>query len=215
MQTIFEFMLQWVGVILCVIFCLIITISAQTSGVTAEEKRLAKDDNPDNYLVKNRGSGIMKGILLVIVAAAVCGLIGYLALKNSEKMQIVVLIIEIAVSVVVGILYFMIARHVLVERVMVTGDEIMIEPAFGKRFKTSFSEIRTVKKNGGQTAAESQSLVIRPNGGKRFTVTSSMTNYDRFAKKIDSDVTLPDLTKKQTVRDYDDDDYYDDEDRNA
>lgn len=214
MQTIFDFMLQWIGVILCVIFCLIITISAQTSGVTAEEKKLAKDDNPDNYLVKNRGSGIFKGLLIIIVAAAVSGLIGYLALKNSENMQIAVLIIEIAISIVAGILYFVIARHVLVERVMVTGDEIMIEPAFGKRFKSAFSQIRTVKKNGGQTAAESRSLVIRPNGGKRFTVTNTMTNYDRFARKIDSDVTLPDLTKKQTVPDFDDEDDYD-EDRNA
>lgn len=214
METVFDFMLQWIGVILCAIFCILFSISAHTAGVTKDEKKKAKDDNPDNYLVKNRTTGIVKGILLMIVAAAVCGLIGYLALKNSEQMQVIVLLIEIGISVVCGILYFFIARHVLVERVMVTGDEIMIEPAFGKRFKTSFSQIRTVKKNGGQTAAESHSLVIRPNGGKRFTVKNTMINYDRFAHKIDADVTLPDLTKKQTAPDYDDD-YDDDDDEEA
>lgn len=198
MNGVFEFFLQWIGVILCLFFLIIFSVSAHNASTTKEERQLENDDNPDNYLVKNAGTGIVKDVLFMILAAAVCFLIGWLALKvNSDSTQLLILFIQIGISIVSGVVYFMRTHKVLVQRVMVTGDEIRVYPAFGKQYKTLFSEIRTVKKNGGQTAVESSSLVIRPNGEKRFTVTRTMKNYDKFARRIDSDVALPDLTKKQ------------------
>ncbi|MEE8836582.1 MAG: hypothetical protein SOH80_06345 [Eubacteriales bacterium] len=198
MNGVFEFFLQWIGVILCLLFLIIFSVSAHNASTTKEERQLENDDNPDNYLVKNAGTGIVKDVLFMILAAAVCFLIGWLALKvNSDSTQLLILFIQIGISIVSGVVYFMRTHKVLVQRVMVTGDEIRVYPAFGKQYKTLFSEIRTVKKNGGQTAVESSSLVIRPNGEKRFTVTRTMKNYDKFARRIDSDVALPDLTKKQ------------------
>ena len=198
MNGVFEFFLQWIGVIVCLLFLIIFSVSAHNASTTKEERQLENDDNPDNYLVKNAGTGIVKDVLFMILAAAVCFLIGWLALKvNSDSTQLLILFIQIGISIVSGVVYFMRTHKVLVQRVMVTGDEIRVYPAFGKQYKTLFSEIRTVKKNGGQTAVESSSLVIRPNGEKRFTVTRTMKNYDKFARRIDSDVALPDLTKKQ------------------
>ena len=198
MNGVFEFFLQWIGVILCLLFLIIFSVSAHNASTTKEERQLENDDNPDNYLVKNAGTGIVKDVLFMILAAAVCFLIGWLALKvHSDSTQLLILFIQIGISIVSGVVYFMRTHKVLVQRVMVTGDEIRVYPAFGKQYKTLFSEIRTVKKNGGQTAVESSSLVIRPNGEKRFTVTRTMKNYDKFARRIDSDVALPDLTKKQ------------------
>lgn len=198
MNGVFEFFLQWIGVILCLLFLIIFSVSAHNASTTKEERQLENDDNPDNYLVKNAGTGIVKDVLFMILAAAVCFLIGWLALKvNSDSTQLLILFIQIGISIVSGVVYFMRTHKVLVQRVMVTGDEIRVYPAFGKQYKTLFSEIRTVKKNGGQTAVESSNLVIRPNGEKRFTVTRTMKNYDKFARRIDSDVALPDLTKKQ------------------
>jgi len=198
MNGVFEFFLQWIGVILCLLFLIIFSVSAHNASTTKEERQLENDDNPDNYLVKNAGTGIVKDVLFMILAAAVCFLIGWLALKvNSDSTQLLILFIQIGISIVSGVVYFMRTHKVLVQRVMVSGDEIRVYPAFGKQYKTLFSEIRTVKKNGGQTAVESSSLVIRPNGEKRFTVTRTMKNYDKFARRIDSDVALPDLTKKQ------------------
>lgn len=207
MNSIFEFFLQWIGVILCMIFLIIFSLSSHSASTTKEEKTLENDDNPENYLVKNSGTGIIRDVILMLIAAAGCFLIGYLASNvDTDTIQYVIFFVEIGISIVCGVIYYIRTHKVLVQRVMVTGNDIRVYPAFGKQYKTSFSEIRTVKKNGGQTAAESTSLVIRPNGGKRFTVTHSMRNYDKFARKIDSDVTLPDLTKKQKpIRDEDDD----------
>ncbi len=198
MEDFIGLLVQWTGVILSVILAIIIILSANAGGTTKAEKQLDRDDNDRHYLVSNSMGSFFTGLLIVIIGAGVCVFIGWLASDAaSDTKKLIVIAAEAVIAIITAVIFAIMARKSLCERVLVDGDRIEVYPSFGKSQRTTFAEIRTVKKNGGETAKESTSLVIRPNGGSRFTVKKSMKNFDRFARQIDSDVALPNLTKKQ------------------
>lgn len=206
-QQIFSFLVQWAGIILTLVLGVIVLISANGSGITKMEKALSDDDIPGHYMVKNSMSSLFIGLILLAVSCILCYVIGYLGLgSRGEGRQVLALVAELVISVAVSVAFMFLARKSLVERVLVNENEIIIHQMFGKPQNTSFDQIRTVKKKGAEKAVDSESLTLRPNGSRRFTVKKSMKNFNRFASQVDRDVKLPDLTKKRKKDVFEDED---------
>lgn len=198
METVFTFLVQWAGVILGVILGLIVIFSTSADGLTKMEKELANDDDESHYLVNNSMGSFWAGFLILVAGCGVSYVIGYLGIgTNTDRKEIIALAVELIIAVLTTIIFLFLARKSLVERVLVNGNEIIIHQRFGKPQNTSFDKIRTVKKSGGDTAMASDSITLRPNGSRRFTVKKSMKNFNKFATQVERDVPLPDLTKKR------------------
>ncbi|MGN0363599.1 MAG: hypothetical protein ACI4ET_12245 [Bilifractor sp.] len=200
MDALLPFLIRWSGVFVSVLLLLISIISTATAGVTRYEKKMSKDDDPEHYIMRNAMSGVFIGFSILLLGCVVEIFIGWLALKGDQQRQLITIAAEILIALITGLIYFFMQRKALCERVFVEGNRIRYQASFGKPEITAFDEIRTVKKEGSDDAVHAKSLTIRPNEGSRFKVRNTMSNYVKFAEKIDRDVKLPDLTKKKGRR---------------
>jgi len=212
MDAILPILIRWSGVFMSVLLLLISCISTATAGVTRYEKKMSKDDDPEHYIMRNALSGVFIGFSILLLGCVVEIFIGWLALKGDQQRQLITIAAEILIGLVTGLIYFFMQRKALCERVFVEGDKIRYQGSFGKPEITSFDQIRTVKKEGADDAVHAKSLTIRPEEGGRFKVSNTMSNYIKFAEKIDRDVKLPDLTKKRGRKSAPDTDEEDTED---
>lgn len=197
MDNILPFLIKWSGVILSVLILLISIISTATAGVTRYEKQMSKDKDPSHYIMRNPLSGLFIGFSILLLGCVIEIFIGWLALKGDSQRQIIAIAVELVCAFVTGLIFFLMQRKALCERVFVEGNTIRYQGSFGKPEITAFDQIRTVKKENAEDAMHAKSLTIRPNNGGRFKVRNTMSNYMKFAEQIERDVKLPDLTKKR------------------
>ncbi|MDO4622563.1 MAG: hypothetical protein Q4B22_06385 [Eubacteriales bacterium] len=195
MNTVVQFLIQWCGVILAAILGIIGICSASAKGLTRAEKDMKIDE--EHYLVRHTKGGLFGVLLLWIAGGAVSFAVGWIGRSAEGSMALIYVGVEAAVVLLTSIIFIITAARITGSRVWVNGEEIIVYSAFSKMQITKFSDIRTVKKVGGETAAASRELVIRPNGGKRFKVDARMTNFALFARQLDGKVALPNLTKKR------------------
>ncbi|MCR4652831.1 MAG: hypothetical protein K5744_03965 [Eubacterium sp.] len=197
MSTVFIALVEWSGLAIGAVLALLVTISAMGGGLTATEKKLAKDEDPEHYIVKYAPSGFFTGLFVMLAGVGLSFLIGYFGkASGKDEAMTVAFICEIGVVVAASVIFFVMARRALCFRLLVEGKQIYVHPSFGKAQRTTFDDIRTVKKNGSDRMITCNSLVLNPAGGKKFKVDKTMNNFGRFAEQLDRDYKLPNLTRK-------------------
>ena len=195
MENFLLFMIQWAGCILSAVLALVILITTLTSRAPGSETDFIKDD--DNYIISGGKGGFFAGLLIILLGAVLNLVLGWFGKGMEAPARYIILAAELIISAGTAVIFLTKGHNSLRRCVIVNGDTIKVWPAFGKSWKTVFSEIRTVKKNGGQTAETADGIVVNTNDRKKFELTRHMSNYPKFAIRVDHDVALPNLTKKR------------------
>lgn len=73
-------------------------------------------------------------------------------------------------------------------KVIVKGDKITVYSLFNKPYSFSFDEIISAKRQVKKNKTKSERIVIKTSNSKRLIVESAEISYDRFLKRIQSDV---------------------------
>lgn len=195
MENVLLFLIQWAGCILSVVLALVILITTLTAKAPGSEINFIKDE--ENYIISSGKQGFFIGLLIMLIGALANVALGWFGTGLEAPARYGILAAELVISVCMAVIFLFKAHNSLRRCVIVNGDTIKVWPAFGKPWKTSFAEIRTVKKNGGQTAETADGIVVHTNDRKKFELTRHMSNYPFFAIRVDRDVALPNLTKKR------------------
>jgi hypothetical protein len=146
MSTVFTMLVEWSGLAISAILALLVTISAYSGGITSSEKKSAKDEDPEHYIVKYTPSGFWAGLLIMLAGAGASFLTGYFGkASGSDQAMTVAFVCEIAIAVVAAVIFFVMARRAICFRIHVEGQQIYVHPAFGKGQRTTFDQIRTIK----------------------------------------------------------------------
>ncbi len=194
MEGMMNILVHALGAILCLVIGCIFLITSVRDGVTKEEKQIGESGN--GYMMRYPASKTILAALIILAGAAVSIALGFVPAAGTPKYQLLFIGIQAALGLLSGILGGIRLRSAMVHRVAVEGSRIMVHPARGKAFETTFSEIRSVKKNS-DSADNSSALVLRTNDREKIEVDNQMSNYAQFASQVSSSVELPNLAKKR------------------
>lgn len=194
MEGMMNILVHALGAILCLVIGCIFLITSIRDGVTKEEKQIGKSRN--GYLMRYPAGKTILAVLIILIGAAVSIGLGFVPAAGTPQYQPLFIAIQAAVGLLCGILGGISLRKAMVHRVAVEGTRIKVHPARGKAFETTFSEIRSVKKNS-DSADNSSALVLRTNDREKIEVDNQMSNYAQFASQVSSSVELPNLAKKR------------------
>ena len=169
-----------IGVILSAILVplgLILFFSAlRKSSSKASEK--ASDEN---FVVMLPHAVLMLGIFFdLILAVPIIGVTFF-----SEELPHIIFFIVFGSGIFLGTY---LALKALRFKVIVKGKEITVHNIFGEHYTFMFSEIILVVRRVKKNRVKSERMVIKTKSGKKLIVESAEIAYDRFLKRIKSEV---------------------------
>lgn len=169
-----------IKIILSVIFVPIFVSIAFYYLQKSKTKTIKKTTN-EQFVVKLPEAVLVIGIIVILMCTSL--IIGFTFFSEETPH----LIFYIVFGFFLWLGTFLVLKT-LKFKLIVTGKEIKVHSIFLKSFIFTFSDIisavRQVKKN----QLKSERLVIKTINGKKIIVESSLVSYNRFYKKIISEV---------------------------
>ena len=154
-----------------------------------ESKAEANQTMSDEYfIIKLPMNFFVPGVAGIIVFATI--MLGFTLFPNetSDGSRLTVMILFYCVCGGFTWLCLFLALKTVKFKVVVKGDEIIVYSVFSKPYSFIFGEIVSVLREVKNNQLKSERMVIETITGKTFVVESAEISYERFLRKIKSEV---------------------------